>query len=558
MGYLIFAAVCFLAAFLLAKSFKQLPIPPVARTIGAASIVVVGLTSVFMTSYVSVPENHIAVLQRKYMATSLPEGKVMMYAENTTYKGPQPEYLTQGFHLIAFVDVLNDIRYEPLVSVEQGTYLILVAREGKTLPAGEFMAPEWKLPEDEMLKPSVFLANNGYKGTQLTVLRPGKYPIHPDLWDFKVGKALTVNTGEVAVIHSNVQLNENLDCTPLQSTAAASGQMSAALVRKGCKGVWNEPLPSGAYYMNSLAFTPTIQSTRAMSWNYKGGYTRRELNLKVDEEGGITQEPNDTPVQIKDSYADGAVLVRTLDGWTIPIELRVPYQVYPEHAPRVVAGVGSTEAIEDKVITPIVYDITRQIAGGTMAKDLVSKRADIVDAIEKVVVLEAAKSGVTVQEVRLDEIVLPAELLLPQRRQQLATSLSSTYNQEKLAADARAESEKAKAIANNQHVLVTADMQAKAAEKRGEGQRAEMVAVATGQKAQRDVIGAENAVMIQMFKDFLAAAEKNPDIIKVPAIHVEGGGSPEGMAAVLGGSSNMATFLKINSDLQKKKSPQNE
>lgn len=210
------------------------------------------------------------------------------------------------------------------------------------------------------------------------------------------------------------------------------------------------------------------------------------------------------------------------------------------------------------MITPIVYDITRQIAGGTNAKDLVSKRADIVDAIEKVVVLEAAKSGVTVQEVRLDEIVLPAELLLPQRRQQLATSLSSTYNEERMAADARAASEKAKAIANNQHVLVTADMQAKAAEKRGEGQRAEMVAVATGQKAQRDVIGAENAVMIQMFKDFLAAAEKNPDIIKVPAIHVEGGGSPEGMAAVLGGSSNMATFLKINSDLQKKKSPPNE
>lgn len=489
------------------------------------------------------------------MAEPLPEGKVMAYEDGRTFKGPQAEYLTQGFHFRLFINILNDVTDVPLVDVPQGEYILLVAREGKTLPANDFMAPEWKLSEDEMLKPSVFLSNGGYKGTQLTVLRPGKYPIHPGLWTTKEGKALIVKTGEVAVIRSNVQVNAELNCVPIASAAASGGDLSTTLVNKGCKGVWVTPLDAGSYYMNELAFTPTIQSTRAMVWNYKGGYTRREVNLVVDDQGNIAQDEVESKIPVHEGYADGAVLVRTLDGWTIPIELRVPFQVYPQNAPRVVAGVGSTEAIEDKVITPIVYDITRQIAGNTMAKDLVSKRADIVNAIEKAVVSEATKSGVTVQEVRLDEIVLPPELLLPQRRSQLATSLSSTYAQEKLAADARASSEKAKSIANNQHIVVTADMQAQAARKRGEGMRDEMTYVADGQKAQRDIIGSENAVQLQMFERFLVAAEKNPDIVKVPMINVQSngasGGTPEGMAAVLGGSSNMAALFQMSKDQKK-------
>ena len=81
-----------------------------------------------------------------------------------------------------------------------------------------------------------------------------------------------------------------------------------------------------------------------------------------------------------------------------------------------------------------------------------------------------------------------------------------------------------------------------------------MTAVAAGQKARRDIVGSEQAVMLQMFSQFLDIASKNPDIIKVPVISVNSGdtGSAEGMAAVLGDSSNMAAFLKIAQDQQKK------
>lgn len=557
MYYIIFGIL-----FILAGAFatKLLPkkVPAIGRVAIAALSAVVGVFLLFATSYVNVPDNHIATLNRIYFAKPLPPGKVMMFDDSSTYKGPQAEYLTQGFHIRLFVNVLNDVTYVPLVEVPQGEYLLLVSREGETLPVHEFMAPEWSLPEDEMLKPTVFLTNGGYKGTQLTVLRPGKYPVHPALWQTQRGKALQVATGEVAVIRSNVQIKKGLDCTPIESNASAGGTLSTSLVPNGCKGVWVEPLGSGAYYLNSLAFSPSVQSTRAMVWNYKGCYTRREINLVVGEDGGITQKDDINPIASDPSNADCAVIVRTKDGWTIPIELRVPYQVYPKDASRVIAGVGSTDAIEDRVITPIINDLTRQIAGQTEAGELINRRAEIVQMLETEVIKEAAKAGVTVAEVRLDEIVLPPELLLPQRRSQLAQSLSATYAQEKLAAEARAQSERAKSLANTQHIVVTAEMNAKAAENRGRGLRDEMKLVAEGQKAQRDVIGAEYAVQLQIFDRFLEVAVKNPDIVKVPVINVQSGeGGAEGMAAVLGGSSNIAAFLKLSQE-QAKAKPKNQ
>src|SRR5690606_13391971 len=118
----------------------------------------------------------------------------------------------------------------------------------------------WTISEDEMIKPSTFLKNKGYKGTQLTVLRPGKYPLHPVLWNIKYGNATVVQTGEVAVVRSNVRVRPELKCEPIDFNSAAGGNVSSSLVPKGCKGVWAEALGAGSYFLNEMAFTPTIQS----------------------------------------------------------------------------------------------------------------------------------------------------------------------------------------------------------------------------------------------------------------------------------------------------------
>lgn len=545
MFYIILALICAGIAALLFK--VKIPAPAFVTKIAQGVMVALSALCIFTTSYINVPEDHFAVLNRIYFADTLPAGRVMMYDGEKTYKGPQPTYITSGFHAKLFVRVLNDISYVELTEVPAGQYLMLTAKEGNSLPDGEFMAPEWNLPVNDMIQPTVFLSSGGYKGRQLTVLPPGKYLIHPDLWSAKFGKALQVDTGEVAVIRSNVRVNHNIDCSPIVDTGSAGGDFSSTLVPNGCKGTWVDPIGPGAYYLNEDAFTVATQTTRALSWNYKGGYARREVSLKVDDSGNIDQTESSSNIPVHDSYADTAAIVRTKDGWTIPVEIRIIAQVYSKDAPRVIAGVGSLQAVEDRVVSPIVFDITRQIGGISDAKDLVNKRAEIVEALEQAVIPEAYKAGVTVQEVRLDEIVLPPELLLPGRRAQLATSLANTYADEKRAADQRAASERAKALADQQHKVVTAEMEAQAAAKRGQGIRDEMIQIAKGQEEQKNVIGTAATVQLQMLQLFLEAAKTNPDIIKVPVIDVKSNGdnNTDGMAAILGGSSNLAALMKI-------------
>lgn len=383
----------------------------------------------------------------------------------------------------------------------------------------------------------------GYKGSQLTVLPPGKYAINTDFWVVSLGKATEIETGQVGVVRSNVA-SGCVECPKVAQTGSA--QIQATLVPRGCRGVWAESLEPNKYYLHDDAYKVTIMSTRATSWVYAGGYKRRTISLTVGNDGSIIQEPDTTVVGYEPSkHAGQAVIAKTNDGQEVPIEIRLQAQVQANSASRVVAGVGDLAAVEDRVVAPIVNDIVRQIAATETALNLMSTRQTIIEALEKAVIPEAAKAGVTVTEVRIDDIVIPPEVTLSQRRTTLATSLAATYTQEKAAAEARKDSENAIAVANQQGTIVAAQMARDAAKMYGEGERDRLIEVAKGQKVQMEVIGREKTVELQMFDRLMQAVEKNPNIIKVPVISVQGGngGSLEGAAAVLGASSNIGQFI---------------
>ena len=148
--------------------------------------------------------------------------------------------------------------------------------------------------------------------------------------------------------------------------------------------------------------------------------------------------------------------------------MRALAQVSPEEASCVVAGVGTLNQVEDRVLTPSIRAITRDVAGGTYevtepkvdetnkpvlddqgkpiiqkisrptkALDLINQRPLIEGEIERRIRPEAQKSCVTIREVRLGEPAIPPELLGAVRREQLATQLAKAYIQEKQAQDQR-------------------------------------------------------------------------------------------------------------------------
>ena len=515
---------------------------------GTVLAAVIGVGSFIGLSVVNPAPDEMLLKNRIYGCASMPVGQIIAKEGEC---GPQASVIMPGFKIIPFVRFLYDLEAQPNVIIPAGQYGVVFAYDGQPLREGQVIADPWPNYSD-MIDAQNFLGVDtehddgtvtttrvGQRGTQLTILPPAEYKINKYVFKLQLYSALQVKTGEVAVIRSNVQTAKSCD-----ARIVVEG-LNTALVPKGCKGVWNEPLYQGMHFMNAEAYIPTIISTRAQVWAYKGGYTTKKIDLTVNDDGSITQKS--TPITVKQpaNAADKAINVR-VEGWTVPVEARITVQVSPENAAKVVAGVGTLQNVEDKITTPNIRDSLRTIGGAKKAKvlDFVSDRAAISKAVMADIKGSTEQAGVTIIDVNLGEPAIPPELLVANQRKQIAGQLKKTYQAERETQKERIKSQREKATADQQKDLVKAEIARKAAkeykEKRrleGEGEKLYLVQLAAGEKARKTVLGEAKVVKLKMMEMLVA----HPEIVKVPHIVVQGNGggsSLEGMAAIMGGYSN--------------------
>jgi hypothetical protein len=557
-------------------------------------IVLVGIAS---TSFVYVPDGHLGLLFRVYAGSSLPQGRIVaVNGEN----GPQADLLTPGFHPRLLVNVIYNVDTSNTEeNVLAGKVAVLVAKDGAPLRPGQVFADPFPVQLGYgMLDAETFLKNGGQRGPQLTVLPPGKYRLNKYLWDVAQKDSKEIAAGFVGVVKSNV--NADIDFGTLQAkkpdncdtirhvvnaTQAGGGntqQLDAPVVPAGCIGVWNKALIPGKYYFNPDAFAITDIDTRAQVWTYSGGYKRANISLTVDAKGDIVQTRTEIDVPVDKDNADRAVFVK-MEGWDVPLELRVVAQVSPDQAACIVAGIGGLKEVQERVLTPSIRAITRDVSGGSYAVtepkadengklilnekgepvivtvnrptrvlDLINQRPLIETEIERRIQPEAEKSCVTIREVRLGEPAIPPELLVAVRREQLATQLAKAFIQEKLAQDQRVTSENAKATADQQGKLVESVIgvqrsiqTAEAARNEGAGERDKLEAIAEGQQKQMAILGVDATVRLRQYEllvnrvfDFVNA---HPEVLTaalgnaqkfVPNISV-GGTSDNGLGGML-------------------------
>lgn len=525
--------------------------------------ILIGIFLLLSTSFVIVGETEVGHLNRIYFGEPMPSGQIIALPGQ---KGPQAEILAPGFHFRFLINVFY--KYEPkeIVKIPSGFCGKIVALDGKPLRDGQIFADEW--PEEnfnKMLDAEYFLKEDkkikgsglGQKGPQISVLKPGNYRLNRYLFQVDPGqKVIDIESGHVGVVKSNVQ---QVPVDPEQSrySVVSSGGLVAQVVPKGYVGVWKEVLYPGQYYLNEDAFKVIPIDTRVQTWEYSGGFRRRWIDLKIAQDGSITQTETEKQIDKPKDAVDIAVVVR-IEGWEIPLDSRVLIQVTPDKAPYVVASVGNIDEIQTDILTPTYRSISRNVCGrpNTLALDLVEKRAELESAVLKEMIPEGEKAFVTVKEVRFGEPAYPPELMVAKLREQLAGQLKLTYAQEKSAQDKRIETEKSRAIADQQPKLIEADIARQAAEYqkeamrlKGEGEKLNLIALAEGQEAQTKVLGKENVMQLSMLKEILEAAVKNPGIVKVPNVFVQGSTSGfEGAAAILG-ASNLTSILSTPKNL---------
>jgi len=533
----------------------------------------IGLFMLASTSFIFVDANQVGHLKRIYAFKELPPGRIIALNGE---KGPQAEILGPGFHFIPLVRVLYDFEEFDVVTIPEGYYGQLTTLDGQAMPSGMFMAPA--IPDadmGDMLKADVFLTKGGIRGPQETVLKPGQYRLNRYLFDVRLDQgtnATVIPAGHVGVVKSNVS-QPGINCVEEEVSASQASReaLSVPLVPRGCVGIWKDPLFPGAYYLNRQAYEVTLVDTRVQTWEYKGGYTKRIIDLSVDQQGNIKQTERSVNEPVPDDAADKAVFVK-VEGWDIPLELRALVQVDPTNAPVVVGSVGGLEEIENRILTPAIRSIVRNVAGAsirvpdkgengaviepvtytirpTRVLDLIENRDALEQTIEAQIKVEGNKAGVDIREIRLGEPAIPPELLVSRLRVQLADQLSTAYERETDAQQKRIETEQARSTADEQPRLVEAQIAVQVANQReqeraalGRAERQYLEELARGQRAQVDVLGQDRVALLQALEKLLASLERKPELVAlvgklVPNTIVGGDGAGlAGAAALLGAS----------------------
>ena len=532
--------------------------------IGGIIGVLVGAALLASSSFVFVDANSVGHLKRIYAFENMRPGQIIALEGQ---KGPQARILGPGFHVIPLVRVLFDFEEFQVVNVPEGYYGQITTLDGARMPDGMFIAPA--IPDDrvaDMLNAETFLGEGGIKGPQETVLKPGNYRLNRYLFSVNVSPDTTatiVPAGHVGVVKSNVR-QPDARCVEeeVSATDSLAGALSVPLVPQGCVGIWKTPLLPGAYYLNRAAYQVTLVDTRVQTWEYKGGFTKRIIDLSVDQEGNIKQVERTELHNVPQNAADRAVFVK-VEGWDIPQELRVLVQVSPENAPIVVGAVGGLAEIENRILTPAIRSIVRNVAGSeiqlpdpdnpgnvitrsTRVLDLIESRDALEQNVETLVIREGRKAGVDIREIRLGEPSIPPELLVSRLRQQLADQLSQAYARETEAQGKRIETEQARSTANEQPRLVAAQIAVQVARQReeeraalGRAERQYLEELARGQLAQAEVLGQDRVALLQALEKLLVSLERKPELVGlvgklVPNTVVGDGSGLAGAAAIFG------------------------
>jgi len=485
------------------------------------------LLGVLLTSIVVVKTKHTLHLTKKYGSELKGDRVIAVNGE----RGRQGRLLQEGFIFSPFIRIINDLEQVPYVKIEEGQVGLLTAVDGRPLGKDLFIAPDWVTPDMENKRDSIersmldvksFLNNNGYKGPQLNVLKPGEHKINTYMFDVEIVEATRVPDGHVGVIISRVGL------VPTDIQIEASGnQLATPVVDRGFMGVWKETLKPGMYYLNRHpdvnkgAYEVKLIDTRIQTWAYKGGYDWYSVDLSIGEDGKISQVVS-KPIfkEIPSESADGAIRAISKDSWEIYVDGRILVQVQPEDAPYIIASVGGLDELENKITTPLIRSVIRNIAEKREAPTFVWERSKIENEIDTRLKEGSTGTRLTIKEFKMNEVYIKPELLVPDRRKQLANKMESTYKQEQRAYAEKIKTEKSREEAEQQGTLVKAKIEKMAAAEykeaeylKGQGTKLRMIEEAKGQAAQRDILGVENTFKIEMMrnmKDLPAQAWNTP------------------------------------------------
>ncbi len=320
------------------------------------------------------------------------------------------------------------------------------------------------------------VSGQGYKGPQASVLTQGKYRINTRLFHIEKVPVTNIEKATVGVVKSNVG-------------TAAEGLPEgdrARLVGIEHRGIWRVPYAEQKLYLHTKAYEITHISLQRHVIRYTAAGVGEENEIEV----------------------------RSSDGFTFPVDVRIEYRISSEDAPFVVATLGDDQEKMRDVLNSAVRAIFRNNAERVKAIDYVQQRSQQESQSLSMLQDEMAKVGLTIAAVRIGDVGNEAtlgSLLKTQTDREIALQEQAMFQEQQRAAEQKKALTRTEQEAVEERRLATAKYEVQIAEQDKErliiAATAEAEAIRIRAEAQAEAyrvvalqIGPGNAALLELLK----------------------------------------------------------
>ena len=394
------------------------------------------------------------------------------FLTNGGQRGKQVGYLNNGVYRInthLFELFQADITY-----IEDGNVGVVTALDGTPLDQGN-IAGNIIEGHNNFQNFDTFLLNGGQRGLQTQVIQAGNYSLNP--WAVEVEKVpmQQIPIGHVGVVISYVG-TEGRDVT-------GDGFKHGNIVKKGEKGVCITPLDPGKYAINPYTTKIEIVPTTNLVLNWANARTESH-NL----DKGLS-----------------TITVRSKDGFPFNLDVSQIIHIPAPEAPKVIARFGSMQNLVSQVLEPTIGNYFRNSAQDSDVISFLSTRQARQDAAKDAISKVLEMYNVHAVDTLIGDITPPESLMKTLTDRKIAQEEEVTYETQRKAQDQRKTLESAKALADMQGQMVSAQQsveisqrEAEAAVKKSEGQAKAIELKAAADAKAKKLMAEADAAQIEL------------------------------------------------------------
>lgn len=299
------------------------------------------------------------------------------------------------------------------------------------------------------------LGRTEYKGVLRKVYGPGQYRVNPYAYKFNKIKTDIEKNGTQAKYSGWVEINTGF-------VGVVTNQTDNPITGAK-KGIQPYVLPPGLYPMN-----PREQKVDIVEI----GYREKTIisPIKVDSRGTPLLDASGEP---ETASTTGGIVFPSKDGFTIHMDFTAIWGIMPDEAPHVVEFSGNLEAVENRVVVPLIESICRNEGSKLGAVDLLvgETREQFQDQTTAQFEKKLRETGVVLQYGLVRHIYIPQEVRVPIQKKYVADELKLTRDQEQLTAKTEANLREAEKKVELETERIKVETEKLVAEKQADGEK---------------------------------------------------------------------------------------